>query len=110
MRFAAVGLAMLLMGSSGAQGQDAMTFNGIVRGCHALLAETSVDIFNQGVCVGLVQGVLNSDPNVCSPSRSTLGQAVRVVLAYADKIPERWHERREKIVVEALRRAWPCRR
>jgi hypothetical protein len=46
----------------------------------------------------------------CVPDRSTVGQAVRVIVAYVDQRPERMHEHFEVLVLEALRRAWPCRR
>jgi Rap1a immunity proteins len=53
---------------------------------------------------------LDASLGFCVPDRSTVGQAVRVVVAYIDQRPERMHEYFEVLALEALRRAWPCRR
>jgi hypothetical protein len=43
------------------------------------------------------------------PDGVTLGQEVKVVVAYIDARPARMHEPFTQLALEALRTAWPCR-
>jgi hypothetical protein len=43
------------------------------------------------------------------PNEVTLGQMVRVVVAYIDARPAQLHEDFVQLALEALRTAWPCR-
>ncbi len=112
MRSLGVSLTIMLTLISAGLAQEGQygRYNSIARACNALLAETNTDMFSQGFCMGMVRGIIYSSVNVCPPSGANLIQAVRVVVNYADKIPERWHEPEAKIAAEALARAWPCRR
>jgi hypothetical protein len=44
------------------------------------------------------------------PQDVTIGQAVRVVIAYIDSQPARLHERFSRLALEAIQKAWPCKR
>jgi hypothetical protein len=44
------------------------------------------------------------------PQNVTIGQAVRVVIAYIDSQPARLHERFNRLAAEAIQKAWPCKR
>ena len=64
--------------------------------------------FNSGLCMGLVAGVNYVDAKSCAPENATNSQLMHVVLAYIEVRPQRMHEEFMKLVVEALRSAWPC--
>ncbi len=62
-----------------------------------------------GLCSGTVRTLLSVDViETCVPSRSTQGQAVRVVMRYIEARPERQHESFVLLALEAFRAAWPC--
>ena len=61
-------------------------------------------------CSAYVAGVFDAMDNVCPPDGVTYGQMVRVVLKFLNDHPERLHEGRFRLVVDALRAAWPCKR
>jgi hypothetical protein len=62
--------------------------------------------FMAGLCAGIV--VLPERMRFCPPPSSTNAQQQRVVVLYAEKHPERLHENFKRLVVDALREAWPC--
>ena len=64
--------------------------------------------FYSGLCMGLVAGVHYVDAKSCAPEDATNSQLMRVVLAYIEVRPQRMNEEFMKLVVEALRNAWPC--
>jgi hypothetical protein len=92
----------------------------------------SRDFFEEGVCVGIVKGIFHvgSDLNgvmklaappagtlstellrrkcLGVPAEVTVGQMVRVVIAYIEARPARMHEPFGWLALEALRTAWPC--
>ena len=86
--------------------EDFMSANRVMTGCRAFIAESSVDLFLQGVCLGVVTATAGS----CLPSGVTVGQEVRVVAAYIDARPTRLHEDFRVLTLEALQDAWPCKR
>jgi hypothetical protein len=66
-----------------------------------------------GVCFGFIGGALEgailfSYP-LCIPDGVTVEQISRVVVAYADKHPEKTHERLNRFIYAAVRDAWPCK-
>lgn len=108
MRIALTALAAGLLCTGSAQAQE---FNTLLPGCRAAAEDRSDGpLYVRGHCIGLIEGIAWADPKICPPSGFTLGQAANVVMNYANKIPQRWHEPRERIVTEALRHAWPCSR
>lgn len=106
-----VGALSMIAFASAASGQsvDTSSANWVMPGCLG----TSND-FRQGVCSGEVEALvvigqlLPIGQRFCTPTGSTRGQAVRVVVAYIQQNPARTHEPFATLAVEALRRAWPC--
>jgi hypothetical protein len=51
-------------------------------------------MFKQGFCLGVMSGVMGAGGSrlFCSPTGTTLSQALAVAVRYIDKRPERWHE------------------
>ncbi len=86
------------------------SFNGIQQACRDLLDPNSnKDLYKQGKCAGLVEGVVWGAPSVCPPNRWTVNQATRIVLNYADRAPHRWHEPHHRLIQESLEGVWRCR-
>jgi hypothetical protein len=96
---------------------DQESANFYVPTCQKLLSgaqPTRGDAFDQGLCGGLIAGLsytvknLPADLRACPPSNATVGQKVRVVLAYVEHHPQRMHEAFQLLVLEAWHEAWPC--
>jgi Rap1a immunity proteins len=68
------------------------------------------DILVQGYCAGAVTAVVSTNPDVCAPGGWNTGQAVAVVVRFLDMHPERRHESFFALALEALSRAWPCKK
>lgn len=66
------------------------------------------NLLAQGICLGVMRGLIAADMDVCEPSNWTFGQAVRVFIAYAERLPHREHEHFIPMAREAFRAAWPC--
>jgi hypothetical protein len=66
------------------------------------------EAFDMGFCLGLVEGVAFSSPEVCTSSDVTHGQGARVVLKYLNDHPEKLSLRRDRLVEAALAQAFPC--
>ena len=113
--------------------------NSILPGCKDAINEKSTHQLEQGLCMGIIRWVTqmgdaallvlradsrdNLDANkrlglrsawgtLCidgPPHEATLGQVVRVVVAYIDARPARMHAEFGALALEALRDAWPCK-
>ena len=90
--------------------ETSYTANDLLQDCKDSLLERKVSPrpFYSGLCMGLVAGVNYVDAKSCAPENATNSQLMRVVLAYIEVRPQRMHEEFTKLVVEALRSAWPC--
>jgi hypothetical protein len=64
---------------------------------------------DEGICIGIIDGIDEAADNVCVPGKVTRGQMVLVVIKYIDERPQRMHERFSKLAYEALKAAWPCK-
>jgi Rap1a immunity proteins len=86
--------------------------NEVMKGCRAFIDLRLSEIFYQGICSGAVMALLQFDSSfgICFPGDSTVNQAVRVVVAYIDAKPARLHENFNRLALEALKDAWPCKR
>lgn len=117
---AALGLALMLLSniagacSSPAHAQNPRDFsvfsaNAMMPGCVAFLE--NVDSFSAGYCAGVVRALLATSFafKACPPNEGSLGQSVRVVVAFINQNPARMHEPFEALVIDALRGAWPCK-
>lgn len=105
-----IGLAVLLLSAGSVHSEESRSFNSIAGGCRSLINNDDKSYFMQGLCAGVIDGIMWAHPNICPPTDSILSQGVRVVLNYANKFPEKWHEDRNKIIQEALLQVWSCRR
>ena len=116
MRIHAIGiaacLALLAQGIALAQSPDMRSANTVMRGCRDNSKDDVPAIFLSGYCAGIVRAMFqfSSRLGFCVPDGAEAGQAQRVVVAYIDQRPERMHETFDFLALEALRRAWPCRR
>ncbi|MGB8125149.1 MAG: Rap1a/Tai family immunity protein [Pseudolabrys sp.] len=99
--------ALCLGGGAMAQNQPApaASANLVMNGCRFVNSPSNYqDLFMQGRCLGVVSVLVDFSPGVCLPPGAiTIQQAVRVV----DARPARLHENFNKLVLEALREAWP---
>ena len=112
---AMLALGITMIGLVPASAAAAMTGNDIYRGCELLARPPaspppSKDILVQGYCAGAVAAVVATNPSVCPPGRMDTGQAVAVVLRFLDMHPDRLHESFFALALEALGRAWPCKK
>jgi len=67
------------------------------------------EALDEGICVGMIQGLAYAAPRICPPDVYTTGQALRVVVLYIEGKPARLHEDFMALALEALRAAWPCK-
>ena len=84
-----------------------------MEGCRAAIGDRATD--SSGYCLGLVDGIVYGETGrdtFCIPSGAgvTLGQEVRVIVAYIDARPARLHHDLRLLALEALIDAWPCKR
>ena len=107
--FAAVVVATLASVNASAA-QNIMSANSILPGCKAGLAGAATANWEAQRCLGIIEGVdvAYDFGAYCRPSEATIGQRMRIVVAYIEAHPERMHERFALLAVEALRRVWPC--
>jgi len=67
-------------------------------------------------CSGIVEALMTvasvMEPGVrfCPPSSANTDQGLSVVVSYIRSIPQRTHENFVHLALEALQKAWPCRR
>lgn len=93
--------------------EDTDSANYLTRGCRGFLAGkqgSAVDILVQGECFGQTLGIAFASPYVCRQQGVTYEQLLLVVVKYIDSQPARLHERFDKLALEALRVAWPCKK
>jgi Rap1a immunity proteins len=103
---------------------DIYSANAVLPGCKALRGFPNpasgmirISDRDQGYCAGLIDGIAwvmrdNSDLGAgCAhyPKGVSLGQQIQVVIHYIEARPNRLHESFNRLVVEALIDAWPCR-
>ena len=110
----AIAAAMALLGQQSAVAQqDTGSADYVIVGCRDGMSGENRQPFRQGLCGGIVQTILyfgRTSFNVCIPEGVTMGEAIRVVVAYIDQRPERMHERFETLAVEVLQQSWPCQK
>jgi Rap1a immunity proteins len=108
-------LTIMMMGLVPASAAAAITGNDIYRGCELLVhppasPPPAKDILVQGYCAGAVTAVVATNPSVCAPGGWITGQAVAVVLRFLDMHSDRLRESFFALALEALGRAWPCKK
>ena len=110
---AAVMALLALQGDAVAQPRDIVSANYVMPGCRELVGGGQRELGLQGLCQGIVGVMFNfwrSQLGICFPDGTNVEQAIRVVIRYIDRQPERMHEEFFQLAIEALQQAWPCRR
>ena len=112
---ALMALTIMMVGAAPVRAAAPITGNDIYPGCVLLVHPPASpppagDILVQGYCAGAVSAVALTSPYVCPPSGWITGQAVAVVLRFLDMHPERRNESFFALALEALGRAWPCKK
>jgi hypothetical protein len=106
----AIVTCLQLTGTTVQAAERTYTANDLLQDCKDSLLERAAvrRPFYSGLCMGLVAGANYVDAKSCAPEDATDSQLVRVVLAYVELRPQRLNEDFMKLVVDALRSAWPC--
>jgi hypothetical protein len=107
--------ALTLSGGAVFAAEDRGSANFVMPGCRGFLTaltdeNTNGEPFLQGWCAGNVWGLNSMLESNCTPPAVTVGQLVRVVVRYIDARPARMHEDFQKLALEAMSAAWPCKR
>jgi Rap1a immunity proteins len=129
-----LGMALALTVTA-AQAED-KSANYMLPHCQNFIDHKSGDLFGQGLCAGLVEGVTATvsivalyafpRPPFISPDRPppdrlprtlcidvpngvTIEQLVRVVVAYVEARPDLMHQEFRLLSIDAVRAAWPCK-
>ncbi|WP_255468431.1 Rap1a/Tai family immunity protein [Reyranella sp. CPCC 100927] len=95
--------------------QNPYTGNEVLPGCRTILNDRATLDFKAGLCAGMVQSLLvagsiiKPEFEICPPKLITLEQAIRVVVASADKNSQDTHKGFHVLVMIALLNAWPCK-
>jgi hypothetical protein len=106
-------LAAALLASEGAAEPESA--NTMLPGCQAFIRRVDPTAGPQSRCVGNIEGLtfvtqlLPANLQSCIPDNVTLGQVVRVVVAYIERRPQRMHEYFNFLALEAMHEAWPCK-
>ncbi len=129
--FGAAALALTVTAAQAAENINSA--NDVIRGCRDFVNRNSS--YGAGWCAGIVRGMVGSGILVAfalkitkpdavgaswlkpfrvlcmdiPPHKVTLGQEIRVVVAYIEARPARMHEEFEDLALEALQAAWPCK-
>jgi len=108
-------LVVIFLPVSPAAQNDSAEGNKLILSCKAAVEfaegrewKSGDEAFDMGFCLGLVEGVAFSSPEVCTSSDVTHGQGARVVLKYLNDHPEKLNLRRDRLVEVALAQAFPC--
>ena len=102
--------AVILNSPAALASEDVTSANFAMRGCRDSVANSNNGYFLQGLCTGIVIGILSASSDVCEPPNGTPEQGIRVVVKYIDDRPARLNEQFIALAHEALRAAWPCKK
>jgi Ssp1 endopeptidase immunity protein Rap1a len=107
---ATVGLILLAQ----ARAEEDMGSAGhLLPACHLAASGAASELYLQGICVGQVEGVLDTAQaagTVCPPRGASNGLAVAEVVRYIDAHTARKNERFTALALSALKAVWPCDR
>jgi hypothetical protein len=109
-------LLLVCFAMTAGNGVKADPFSGtaMLPGCKAFLSHADSDKAAQGACLGAVSAhlfytsVVRAEMASCPPENTTVDQAVRVVVEFMEANPQSLGDYFHWLVVEALRKAWPC--
>ena len=111
--------ALLCVVATAARSQtmDINSANSLLPYCKAVLLAPGGDVPSAQVglamtCLGMFAAMnqLQTELGFCAPHTVPTGQMLRVAVTYAEANPARMHEPLPRLALEALRKAWPCRR
>jgi hypothetical protein len=68
-----------------------------------------MESFQNGYCLGIIQGVTDASQDVCPGEHVTYVQITRVVLKYLQDHPEQLDQHGSTLVYRALVKAFPCK-
>ena len=95
--------------------QSAADFFQICQALSKKIEGSSLDIFNEGQCAGIIASLRIMGPHLepplrfCTPSTVTNGQVNLIILKHVDGNPARAGEPFILLATEALRATYPCR-
>jgi len=125
---AGVGLGLLLMVVPCLGAEAKLNGSVLLRACSQFLASidtstpstaTQRDLLDQGMCYGLVDGILttsiyyeleHSPKAICLPRNMEQVQGMRIIVAYLKTHPEEIQANAAFVAITALRQAFPCPR
>ncbi len=120
MRAVICAMLMALTVTAAIAEEDRRSANYLLPGCRWWTTETGSSpemFFKAGLCAGKVEGIAFIldlgvvGVGLCAdiPPGVTTAQEIRVVVAYIEARPNKTHEAFDRLAIEALREAWPCR-
>lgn len=87
-----------------------------MQACKDFTNGKSEDLFLQGVCVGLLEGIATfasklpeESSRSCPPDNVNAAELTKAVLRWFDQHKDRWNEDFRSLSLEALRASWPCK-
>ncbi len=106
-------IAFFLLPEADAERHDA---NSLQADCREALEEMDatgrIHGANAGFCAGYLHGItdaLSFCGKLCIPSGVDDTQGVRIMMKFFEDHPERLHERRFHLVMDAMTKAFPCK-
>ena len=84
--------------------------------CKDFINGKSENMFLQGVCVGLLEGIATfasklpaESSRSCPPDNVNAADLTKAVVKWFDEHQARWSEDFRSLSLEALRASWPCK-
>ncbi len=84
--------------------------------CKDFINGKSENMFLQGVCVGLLEGIATfasklpaESSRSCPPDNVNAADLTKAVVKWFDEHQDRWNEDFRSLSLEALRASWPCK-
>jgi Rap1a immunity proteins len=110
-------LAVVLLTEDADAAQDLGSLrsaNALMPSCQTFLIDGVLKSPAEGFCVGVVVGLGYASNNYkemgsCRPPGATIAQAVRVVVGYIERHPQRMDEDFSLLAMEALHVTWRCK-
>jgi hypothetical protein len=106
------------VGSWGQSANDSNSGNHLLQVClpevrsldNPSLPQNASELFNEGYCLGFVEGVAEASHSVCLPTGVQPRQAVRIVVKFLQDHPEKLNLYGAILADTALSQAFPCSR
>jgi hypothetical protein len=113
---AALAALIALSATAATVDENPYSANSMLPACMAVVAVSSgnpaagSDTVEMGRCIGMVEGValLANYGFFCPPAGTIIKE--RMVIAYIEARPQRLHQDFRVLAVEAMQKAWPCKK